>query len=56
GKLERHACSTFHANVASLKASIKSQAGNLPAVDDTTACKAFRSLIEAFIAAEGGYI
>ncbi|QQP36293.1 Transposable element tcb2 transposase, partial [Caligus rogercresseyi] len=44
-ELERHACATSHANVTSLKASIKRQASKLPAADVTAACKAFRSCI-----------
>ncbi|QQP41222.1 Transposable element tcb2 transposase, partial [Caligus rogercresseyi] len=54
--LERHACATSHANVTSLKASIKRQASKLQAAGVTAACKEFRSRIEAVIAAEGGHI
>ncbi|QQP36160.1 Uncharacterized protein FKW44_021166, partial [Caligus rogercresseyi] len=56
GKLERHACATSHANVTSIKASIKRQASKLPAADVTAACKAFRSRIEVIITAEGRHI
>ncbi|QQP34929.1 Uncharacterized protein FKW44_022989 [Caligus rogercresseyi] len=56
GKLKREVCSTHHSNVASLKASIKSEMNKLDPAEVSTACEKFRRRLEDILEAEGGHI
>ncbi|QQP55273.1 Uncharacterized protein FKW44_008409, partial [Caligus rogercresseyi] len=56
GKLEREVCATHHSNVASLKASIKSEMNKLDPAEVSTVCGRFRRRLENILEAEGGHI
>ncbi|QQP38266.1 Uncharacterized protein FKW44_018794 [Caligus rogercresseyi] len=56
GKLEREVCATHHSNVASLKASIKSEMNKVDPAEVSTACVRFRRRLEDIFEAEGGQI
>ncbi|QQP38596.1 Transposable element tcb2 transposase [Caligus rogercresseyi] len=56
GKLEREVCATNHSNVASLKASIKSETNKLDPADVSKDCERFRRRLEDILEAEGGHI
>ncbi|QQP58006.1 Uncharacterized protein FKW44_003182 [Caligus rogercresseyi] len=56
GEVEREVCATHHSNVASLKASIKSEMHKLDPAEISTACRRFRRHLEDILEAEGGHI
>ncbi|QQP54747.1 Hypothetical protein FKW44_007676 [Caligus rogercresseyi] len=46
GKLEREVCTTHHSNVASLKASTKSEMNKLNAAEVSAGCGRFKRCLE----------